>query len=67
VVLLSVSADVMCAYLEHEYRNRAGYCLHYVTARELYNLIKAAESGLSGDPGPYLDYVIPRYQTHPLR
>ena len=66
-VLLGDSADRMYAYLEHEYRNRAGYCLHYVTARELYNLIKAAESGLSGDPGPYLDYVIPRYQTHPLR
>jgi len=34
------------------------YQLHYVTARQAYNLAKAAERGLTGDPMQYLDLVI---------
>ena len=37
---------------------RESYSLHHVTAREAYNLVKAAEAGYSGDPGQYLDYDI---------
>lgn len=33
--------------------------LHYVTAREVYNLIKAAEAGKSGDPNQYRDFILP--------
>jgi hypothetical protein len=62
--LLSAVADEMYTVLEREYRDRAGYCLHYVTARELYNVIKAAESGMTGNPDKYRDYLLPRYQTH---
>jgi hypothetical protein len=64
-ILLGEPADQMYSLLEREYRDRAGYRLHYVTARELYNVVKAAEAGLKGDPGLYRDYVIPRYQTNP--
>lgn len=32
-----------------------GWRLHYVTARELYNIIKAAEAGGAGDPCRYRD------------
>jgi hypothetical protein len=32
--------------------------LHYVTAREMYNIIRAAERGLSGDPRRYRDLEI---------
>lgn len=32
---------------------------HYVSSREMYNIIKAAEAGLAGNPGDYRDYVIP--------
>jgi len=32
--------------------------LHYVAARELFNIVKAAESGLGGNPGQYRDYEI---------
>ena len=32
--------------------------LHYVTAREAYNIIKAAEAGLNEDPEKYRDYLI---------
>ncbi|MCG3150052.1 MAG: hypothetical protein PCFJNLEI_03519 [Verrucomicrobiae bacterium] len=33
--------------------------LHYVTARETFNLIKAAEAGKPGDPNQYRDFVLP--------
>ena len=62
--LLGEPADRMYSYLEKEDRDRPGYALHYVTARELYNIIKAAEAGMTGDPSLYRDYVIPPYQTH---
>jgi len=34
------------------------YKLHYLTAREAYNLVKAAEAGLTGDPRQYYDWLI---------
>jgi hypothetical protein len=40
------------------------YKLHYVTARQAYNLAKAAERGLDGDPSQYLDLVIDRPATN---
>jgi len=63
-VILGAVADEMYSCLEANYRDQTGYALHYVTARELYNIIKAAEEGLDGDPGKYRDHVIPRYITH---
>ena len=36
-----------------------GWKLHYVTARELYNVARAAMDGMTGDPGQYFDYLIP--------
>jgi hypothetical protein len=33
--------------------------LHYVTAREVYNIIKAAEAGKGGDPNAWRDYILP--------
>lgn len=61
-VLLGQSADDMYSTLEGEYRDRPGYRLHYVTARELYNVIKAAEAGEKGDPDAFRDYLVPPYQ-----
>jgi hypothetical protein len=63
--LLGEPADQMYSYLEKEYRDGPGYRLHYVTARQLYNIIKAAEAGLAGNPNEYRDYMIPHYKTHP--
>lgn len=34
----------------------SGQSLHFVTAREMANIIHAAESGETGDPGDYRDY-----------
>ncbi|MFM2118949.1 MAG: hypothetical protein RL722_417, partial [Pseudomonadota bacterium] len=33
--------------------------LHYVTAREAYNIVKAAEAGRRGNPNDYRDFVLP--------
>lgn len=61
--VLGDTADRMYSDLENEYRDGTSYRLHYVTARELYNVIKAAEAGASGDPSQYYDYVLPPYYT----
>ena len=45
--------------LERAYNDGERYRLHYVTARECYNIIKAAEAGESGDPGAFRDYRLP--------
>ena len=39
---------------------RSPYRLHYVTAREAYNIAKAAEAGHSGNPDDYRDFLLPR-------
>ena len=41
-------------------RNDPDFSFHYVTAREMVNILHAAEDGHSGDPGLYRDY---RYQS----
>jgi hypothetical protein len=35
-----------------------GWTLHYVTARELYNVARAAMDGKTGDPSAYFDYIV---------
>ena len=47
-------------YLETRYNDGKEWKLHYVSARETYNIIKAAEAGLPGEPGAYRDHVVPR-------
>ena len=47
--------------LEQHYNDGARYVLHYVTAREAYNLAMSAASGATGDPSSYLDSEIPPY------
>ncbi len=48
-------------HLKNKYNDGLSYRLHYVTAREMYNLIKAAEAGKAGNPDDYRDFSIPRY------
>jgi hypothetical protein len=47
--------------LERQYNDGQRYVLHYVTAREAYNLAMAAASGATGSPSAYLDSEIPPY------
>ena len=50
--------DPMRAFHRH-LRDRATadpqFCYHYVSAREMANLVHAAEAGASGDPGSHRD------------
>jgi len=60
--------DKIFSHLESKYNDGEKYILHYVTARELYNIIKAVENGEDGaDPHQYRDYLIekPLYDSSP--
>ena len=56
-VVLGEHADAMFAHLEERYA-KGGWRLHYVTAREAYNVVRAAEDGLAGDPDAYRDHEL---------
>jgi len=57
-VLLGEPMAAMHTYLRDRYNDGKKYCLHYVSAREMYNIIKAAQAGESGNPNDYRDYII---------
>jgi hypothetical protein len=66
--VLGENMDNIFDYFENRYNDGKKYLLHYVTARELYNIIKAVEAGESGDnPESYRNYRIaaPRYDASP--
>lgn len=64
--VLGEEMDEIFAYLEKTYNDGANYVLHYVTAREMYNVIKAAEAGVGGDdPTKYLDYEVAKPDYRP--
>ncbi|SET37134.1 hypothetical protein SAMN05660429_01634 [Thalassotalea agarivorans] len=48
----------MCQYLDDKYNDGKDYLLHYVSAREMYNIAKAAEANEQGNPHLYRDYVV---------
>ena len=56
--LLGDDFDNMCTYLETKYNDGEKYVLHYVSAREMYNIAKAAEAGLQGNPNLYRDFIL---------
>src|SRR5262245_1389814 len=63
--LLGAWADRMYASLETRFRDSDTCRLHYVTARELYNIIKAAEAGCDGNPGDFRNFMIQPYRNRP--
>jgi len=58
-VLLGPGFDAMLSAMVERW-NRPPFRLHFTTAREAYNMIKAAEAGLRGNPNDYRDFAIPR-------
>jgi hypothetical protein len=62
------NADVLLGEPMYQFHEEIGrhfndgtrYRLHYVTAREMYNVMKAAEAGCSGDAGRFRNYLIKR-------
>ena len=59
--LFGEKAFEMHRWLNEKYNDGEQYRLHYVTAREAYNIAKAAEAGRAGDPGQYRDFEITPY------
>lgn len=59
--IMGPDLDVALSYLEHRYNDGRQYVLHYVTAREAYNLARSAARGARGEPSQYLDAVVPPY------
>ncbi|MGB0936499.1 MAG: hypothetical protein ACPGTQ_03525 [Colwellia sp.] len=64
--LLGQQFKDMCQYLDDKYNDGEEYILHYVSAREMYNIAKAAEAGKSDNPNKYRDFLIPAPQYRNL-
>lgn len=63
--ILGQNIDQMLTEVEKRYSNNSKYRLHYMTAREAYNVVKAAEDGATGNPHEYRDYLLKPY-VYPL-
>jgi hypothetical protein len=57
--LLGAPMDAMHDHLERAYNDGKKHVLHYVTAREAYNIVKAAEAGHTGNPHRFRDFELP--------
>jgi hypothetical protein len=57
--------EAALTHLETRYNDGTRYILHYVTAREAFNLVRAAIDGRTGEPRQYYDYLVPRYEADP--
>ena len=53
-----LAARALYAHLSLRYNDGANWHLHYATAREAYNMVKAAEAGEAGEPEQYRDYIL---------
>ncbi len=58
-VFLSDQLNTMLYDLESRFK-KPPFHLHYVTSREAYNIVKAAEAGKTGDPNNFRDFTIPQ-------
>lgn len=59
--VLGQEMDDICSYLESKYNDGNHYVLHYVTAREMYNIIKALEAGFETEKTElYRNYKVTR-------
>lgn len=58
-VLLGPAMNAFHEAINREFNDGDRYRLHYVTAREMVNVVKAAESGCDGNAGEFRDYLMP--------
>jgi hypothetical protein len=58
--LLGAPAHAMFNHLEQHYNDGKQHVLHYVNSREMFNIIKAAEAGCTGNPHQYRDHLLPK-------
>ncbi len=59
-VLLGELASRFHGELLHRFNDGGRWRLHYVSAREMFNVARAAMDGKSGSPSDHFDYEIPR-------
>lgn len=67
-MVLGDNMDFIFSHLEGKYNDSENYILHYVTAREMYNIACALEDGCSSDSlEDYRDYKVkkPLYDSTP--
>jgi hypothetical protein len=57
--LLGESGRAMHRALAARYNDGKRFALHYVTAREMFNVALSAIDGCRGDPNQYRDYLLP--------
>jgi hypothetical protein len=57
--LLGEGGRMLHQELTTRYNDGVRWKLHYVTAREMFNVAVAAMDGRDGDPNAYRDYVLP--------
>ena len=57
--LLGEPGRAMHRALTSRYNDGKRFVLHYVTAREMFNIASAAMKGLRGNPDEFRDYVLP--------
>jgi hypothetical protein len=57
--LLGDGGRMLHTELTTRYNDGQRWQLHYVTAREMYNVALAAMDGRHGNPASYLDYILP--------
>lgn len=57
-MLLNEGGLTMHRALQKHFNDGVDWRLHYVTAREMYNIAKAAMAGKSGDPNDYRDFEL---------
>ncbi|HEY4160105.1 MAG TPA: hypothetical protein VGM29_18460 [Polyangiaceae bacterium] len=57
--LLGKPGRALHELLARHYNDGERYVLHYVTAREMFNIARAGMAGRSGNPNAYRDYVLP--------
>ncbi len=58
-MLLGDGGRALHEALASNYNDGRRWSLHYVTAREMFNIAMAAMEGRAGEPGQYRDHVIP--------
>ena len=58
--LLETDLDALFSDAEARYNDGARYRMHYVTAREMFNVIKATEAGTDGEIAELRDYALPK-------
>ena len=61
--LLGAEMAALHDAIGREFNDGRRYRLHYMTAREMFNIVRAAEAGEAGNPGDYRDYLLPRPQA----